>query len=40
MPGDLPAITGFQLIKLLQKDGWKPDKEGKARQVFDQENAF
>ena len=25
MSGGLPAITGPELIKLLQKDGWKED---------------
>lgn len=40
MGADLPAITGSQLIKPLQKDGWKLRKKGKIRQVFDQENAF
>lgn len=29
MGADLPAITGSQLIKLLQKDGWKPGRKAK-----------
>lgn len=29
MGSDLPAITGSQLIKLLQKDGWKPGRKAK-----------
>ena len=26
---DLPAITGFQLVRLLQLDGWVPDRKGR-----------
>lgn len=26
---ELPAITGLQLIKLLQKDGWKPGRKAR-----------
>ncbi len=40
MGADLPAITGSQLIKLLQKRWLETRKKGKTRQVFDQENAF
>jgi len=25
MSGGLPALTGFELIKLLKKDGWEED---------------
>lgn len=29
MPGELPAITGIQLIKLLRKDSWTPGRRAK-----------
>ncbi len=31
---NLPAITGFQLIRLLQLDGWKPGKRGTHGQAL------
>jgi predicted RNA binding protein YcfA (HicA-like mRNA interferase family) len=29
MPSELPAITGIQLIKLLEKDGWTLGRRAK-----------
>ena len=29
MPGDLPALTGDQLIRLLTLDGWEPDRRSR-----------
>lgn len=34
MPHDLPAITGFPLIRLLELDGWQPGRGGTHGQAL------